>query len=118
MAKRSSWEEMRWRRARLWKLVQDRDGYDKYLAGPHWQALRRRKLEQQKSELGHNCCEECGAQPAITRETALSVHHLTYERLGEELLEDLSIICRHCHDKEHGRNIENQRRFCGPRRFE
>jgi 5-methylcytosine-specific restriction endonuclease McrA len=118
MAKKSSWQEMKWKRGGLWKLVGDRDGYEKYLAGPHWQALRKRKLEQQKSELGHNCCEECREQPEVTRETALHVHHRTYERLGEERLEDLSIICRPCHDKEHGRDINNLRRFYGPSRFE
>jgi 5-methylcytosine-specific restriction endonuclease McrA len=115
---RSNWQEQRWRRVRLWALGFKREEYEKYLAGPHWQELRKVKLEQQRAKLGYNCCEECGARPAPTPKTALNVHHRTYERLGEELLEDLSIICRPCHDKEHGRDLETQKRYWGPRRFE
>jgi hypothetical protein len=37
-------------------------------------------------------------------EVELHVHHLTYERLGKELIEDVQIICRKCHHKEHGRD--------------
>jgi 5-methylcytosine-specific restriction endonuclease McrA len=39
-------------------------------------------------------------------------------RLGEEPLEDLKIICRPCHDKEHGRDEETERKYYDPRRFE
>jgi 5-methylcytosine-specific restriction endonuclease McrA len=114
----SSFQEYKWRRAQLWKLGLKTEEYEKYLASAHWQELRAHKLEQQRNELGHNCCEECGARPEVTRKTALGVHHLTYERLGEELLGDLKIICRPCHDKEHGRDEETQRRYFHPRRFE
>jgi 5-methylcytosine-specific restriction endonuclease McrA len=114
----SSFQEYKWRRARLWKLGLKTEEYEQYLATPHWQELRKLKLERQKSELGYNCCEECDARSAASRKTALSVHHVTYERLGEEPLEDLKIICRPCHDKEHGRDQETQRRYFGPRRFE
>jgi 5-methylcytosine-specific restriction endonuclease McrA len=114
----SSFQEYKWRRARLWKLGLTLGEYEQYLASPHWQVLRKLKLEQQRNELGYNCCEECGARPAVTRKTALGVHHVTYERLGEEPIEDLKIICRPCHDKEHGRDEETQRKYYGPRRFE
>lgn len=114
----SSFQEFKWRRARLWKLGLTIGEYEKFLASPHWQALRKFKLERQRNELGYNCCEECGARPAVTRKTALSVHHVTYERLGEELLEDLKVICRPCHDKEHGRDEETQRKYYSPQRFD
>lgn len=38
-------------------------------------------------------CERCGAAPAQ------DVHHLTYERLGDEPLSDLQALCRRCHKK-------------------
>jgi 5-methylcytosine-specific restriction endonuclease McrA len=31
------------------------------------------------------------------------VHHLTYERLGNELLIDLVSLCNGCHDQAHGK---------------
>jgi 5-methylcytosine-specific restriction endonuclease McrA len=114
----SSFHEYKWRRARLWELGLKMDEYEKYLAAPHWQELRRRKLEEQKNELGYNCCEECGARPEVTRKTALNVHHVTYERLGRERLEDLRIICRPCHDKQHGRDEETQRKYFSSKRFD
>jgi hypothetical protein len=106
-----SLQERRWRQARLYKLGLKMEDYEKYFDFPHWQEFRKQVLEIQKKKLGYNCCEKCSASPqAVTRETALHVHHLTYERLGEELLEDVAIICRSCHEKEHGRDIESRQK--------
>jgi hypothetical protein len=98
-----TFQERNWRRAQLWKLGLKAWEYDKFLEGPHWQELRKQKLEEQRSRLGYNCCEKCGERQPVppTRETALHLHHLTYERLGEERLEDVLVICPHCHKKEH-----------------
>jgi hypothetical protein len=115
---RSNWQEHKWRRARLWELGLKRDEYEKYLESPHWQECRKLKLDEQRDVVGYNFCEKCGGRPEATRKTALNVHHLTYERLGNELLDDLQIICRPCHDKEHGRDLETQKRWYDPRRFE
>jgi len=32
----------------------------------------------------------------------LEVHHLSYRRLGNELLSDLIVLCVGCHKKQHG----------------
>ena len=32
---------------------------------------------------------------------ATDVHHLTYERLGKERLDDLQALCRKCHEQKH-----------------
>ena len=32
---------------------------------------------------------------------AVHVHHLTYERIGKEWLEDLQALCRKCHEQKH-----------------
>jgi ribosomal protein L40E len=106
-----SWHERRWRRAGLYKLGLEMEDYDKYFELQHWQEFRKQVIEVQKKNFGYNCCEKCGASPQkVTRETALHVHHLTYERLGEELFEDVIIICRRCHEKEHGHDAESQRK--------
>ena len=65
--------------------------YHEYLCTPHWQALRDMVLARCK---GH--CEGCGSVPP-----SLHVHHLTYERLGEELLGDLTALCPSCHAEVH-----------------
>jgi hypothetical protein len=42
-------------------------------------------------------CQGCGKQG----DNSLDVHHLTYERMGDELDEDLAVMCRTCHEAEH-----------------
>jgi 5-methylcytosine-specific restriction endonuclease McrA len=39
----------------------------------------------------------------------LQVHHITYDRLGHELPEDVMVLCDGCHDKEHRRQAWNRR---------
>jgi hypothetical protein len=108
MAGSNGWQQRRWRRERLHKLGLKMWEYETYLETPHWQAFRKQVLESQKERLGYNCCEKCDDPQSDTRETALHLHHLTYERLGEERFEDVTIICRACHDKEHGRGAANK----------
>ncbi len=108
-----SWREQKWRRARLYRLGFERFEYDKYLETPHWQAFRKHALETQKQRLGRNCCERCPEEKR-QGDVELHVHHLTYERLGEELIEDVEIICRACHEKEHGHDTDKRARHYGP----
>jgi len=65
--------------------------YDDYLASPYW-----KERSAQKMKAVNYTCEECGAS-----DTLLNTHHLTYERLGDELDEDLIVLCRRCHKKRH-----------------
>lgn len=60
--------------------------YGRYLASREWAVLK----AQVRRRSGGNC-ERCRLSPA--KET----HHLTYERLGRERLEDLQDVCRGCH---------------------
>jgi len=62
--------------------------YLKFLASEKWAKIRKAVLERDN----YKC--KCGA-------LATEVHHLTYVRLQNELLEDLVSICRICHLKEH-----------------
>jgi 5-methylcytosine-specific restriction endonuclease McrA len=67
--------------------------YADYLRTRHWQALRAR---YRASGLPWRCAR-CGWTGK------LDLHHRTYERLGRERLTDLEPLCRHCHDREHGK---------------
>jgi hypothetical protein len=64
--------------------------YEVYLQTPEW-ILKSRQAKEQWHK-----CQECG------RSGELHVHHLTYERRGEELPEDLIVLCKDCHAKVHG----------------
>jgi 5-methylcytosine-specific restriction endonuclease McrA len=110
-----SWQERRWRRARLYKLGLRMEDYEtKYLFSEHWSRFRNTVLETQRASLGRNICERCpeGANQRVANE--LHIHHLTYERLGEERLEDVEVLCRDCHDKIHLRDQINRARHRAP----
>ncbi len=66
------------------------DWYNQYLLTPEWQSLRRRVLLR-----SGGLCEGCRLRPAV------QVHHLTYERVGKEMLFDLAAVCLECHEKIH-----------------
>lgn len=67
--------------------------YETYLETPHW-----RKLAARVKARANGRCEHCSE---LSR---LDAHHKTYERLGQELMEDLEALCRSCHAQRHGRN--------------
>lgn len=64
--------------------------YRAYLDSDHWKQKRSIALHQ----AGNRCqvCNEGGQ---------LDVHHRTYERLGDELPQDLIVLCRNCHQLFH-----------------
>lgn len=64
--------------------------YSIYLHSPEWKAKRTKVLER-----AGGICEGCGDAPAV------EVHHLTYERIYNEMLFDLVAVCRGCHDQLH-----------------
>jgi len=64
------------------------DWYNQYLLTPQWKNIRDRVLRRASFR-----CEGCGVAPAT------SVHHLTYKRVGKEMLFDLVAVCQKCHDE-------------------
>lgn len=62
-----------------------------YLKTVEWGVKRNRTLIQ-----AGNRCQVCASTDR------LEVHHRTYERLGNELLSDLVVLCRSCHQHYHG----------------
>lgn len=73
--------------------------YDQYLQSPHWIRMRDRKLEA----AGYQC-EQCGqfAKRRGEHFVGLHVHHKTYARVNREELDDLIVLCVHCHEVQHG----------------
>jgi len=61
------------------------------LGDPHWEKVRNARLEM----AGHRC-EVCNASGGT-----LHAHHRTYARQGQELVEDVIILCRSCHGLFH-----------------
>ena len=51
-------------------------------------------------------CQRCGnAGKQIGGIKILQIHHKTYERFGEEDLEDLECVCIQCHKKIHSNKL-------------
>jgi hypothetical protein len=61
-----------------------------YMASEQWA----RKADEARIRYGYRCAL-CNASDFI------NVHHRTYERLGRESLDDLTVLCRDCHAKFH-----------------
>ena len=73
---------------RLWELR--RMPYAQYLQTPEWKERRARHLES----VGHRC-QLCNASGE------LRIHHRNYERRGQELFQDVVVLCRNCHEHFH-----------------
>jgi hypothetical protein len=72
--------------------------YGQYLKSDIW----RKKSSEVKKKRG-NKCQECGSFENI------EVHHLSYSNLGNELNDDLAVLCRNCHEEAHeGERIRRQ----------
>lgn len=64
--------------------------YQEYIKSEEWRRLRKRWIDK----FGMSCV--CGLK-------GLDLHHHTYKRLGKELLTDLVLLCRECHEFVHTR---------------
>lgn len=71
------------------------EDYNAYLASALWQRARERHLAWVERCNRKAVCLSCHTK------NALDFHHLTYERLGEELGSDLVLLCRDCHEEFH-----------------
>lgn len=100
---RERWQQKRnafWDQQRQdYEAARDRESqefwefYERHLQSPEWADLRRRVLDRCAG-----VCEGC------RRRRAAHVHHLTYKRLGNEMLFDLVGVCKPCHDSIHGKD--------------
>lgn len=62
-----------------------------YLESEHWRTTRR----QARARVG-GVCQACGGCPE-----SVDVHHLRYRNIFDVTMDDLQVLCRACHDKEH-----------------
>ncbi|HKZ77750.1 MAG TPA: hypothetical protein VJ124_05450 [Pyrinomonadaceae bacterium] len=60
--------------------------YEQYLQSDTWKQRRQATIERANYR-----CEICGERDG------LQVHHLNYERLGNERPSDLKVVCQGCH---------------------
>jgi replicative DNA helicase len=63
------------------------DTYHEYLQSDQWKSIRLLALKR----AGHRC-------QVCNNPEHLDAHHRTYERLGAEHLDDVTILCGNCHD--------------------
>ena len=63
-----------------------RDYRRKYMRSQRWQDIRTKALER-----SCRTCEQCGRRQDDGYK--LDVHHITYLRLGGELMEDVQVLC-------------------------
>jgi 5-methylcytosine-specific restriction endonuclease McrA len=66
-----------------------------------WQDIRTKALER-----SGRTCEQCGRRQDDGYK--LDVHHITYIRLGGELMEDVQVLCYMCHGQLHYRRRVRQ----------
>jgi len=64
--------------------------YQSYLQSKQW----KQKAQAAKKRAGFRC-QVCNRSQD---EVILNAHHRTYENLGNELLEDLTVLCEGCHN--------------------
>jgi hypothetical protein len=65
--------------------------YQCYLLSEQWKTRRSAVMARD-----NHMCQYCGGE-------ATEVHHLTYENIGNEPLEELIAICRMCHEDQHSK---------------
>lgn len=64
--------------------------YNKYIKSKEWRDKRNELFTLKGKE-----CEQCGSTHKI------NVHHISYDNLGNESLDDLQILCFQCHMSKH-----------------
>lgn len=65
--------------------------YEKYINSAQWKRFRAYAIEQAGGK-----CAKCGISKWSAK---LEVHHITYERLKRERLQDVVVLCPACHEK-------------------
>lgn len=78
---------------------EDTINYYEYFRSEEWREM----ADAAKERVGYRC-QVCNAEQGDG--VILDAHHRTYERLGHELIEDITVLCRDCHGLyEHNKKI-------------
>jgi len=89
--------------------------YDKHLSSKCWWKTKKKLRRQSCIESGYVACARCGMRESDNRSTygeGLHGHHRTYERFGQEKIEDIELLCSLCHAFEHGLPPPQRRDVC------
>lgn len=78
--------------------------YERYLMSEHWQRMRLKRIRfalqaKPPTFIDTVFCTGCERFVWMGR---IHVHHRTYERIGQERIADLEVLCAGCHAKHHG----------------
>lgn len=76
--------------------------YNSYMKSERWRKLRLKVLARDDYQ-----CQRCGSAKN------LRIHHLTYERVGHEALDDLITLCEACHSEIHRNDLREGRSGSG-----
>jgi len=92
-------ERVKARRARLVRhgkrqKTEQRAEYQAYIQSPEWRERRTVAIQGAGGR-----CQLCN------RSDALHVHHRTYKRFGAEMEDDLTVLCKRCHEHFHAAGI-------------
>lgn len=89
------------------RVLYSREGYQRYLLSSRWKTFRASIIIAR----GY-ACENCGSMKG-----PIDAHHKTYVRLGNELPDDIVLLCRPCHNAKHekprAKPIHAQITWCG-----
>lgn len=72
--------------------------YAKYIASADWRGRRDDFIEAYEHK-----CSECELPRWLHRfiyDQDIHVHHLSYANLGNESVDDVSVLCKRCHEEE------------------
>jgi hypothetical protein len=112
---RQKWAEW-WNEEREYKVVCDgcndvlsrlearRAAYNQHLSSDQWWKLKKEARRQSFKEHGDVVCARCGTSEFNNKQTygeGLHCHHRTYERFGQERVDDVELLCSPCHASEH-----------------
>jgi 5-methylcytosine-specific restriction endonuclease McrA len=77
------------------RMARDMEKYKSYLKSDAWAAKKTRWIKSDYCK-GHVCHAK-----GCTSTKRIEFHHRTYERLGNENLSDIVMLCRSCHSLVH-----------------
>ena len=88
------------------------DAYKLYLKSPQWRHVRsvlyvdrEQRCEQCRTTMWEFINQQGSVGLTMLKETKwFDVHHKTYDRIGDELLDDLVLLCKSCHKAQHGKH--------------
>lgn len=80
--------------------------YQWYIESQAWASKRQEKIASVFCWNSRVLCDNCRC---FVMWNCIDVHHMTYDRLGAELMEDLRVLCYWCHKHIHGRPVPNDR---------